>query len=242
MTKFNLSISDLQAQRRLWLAWSVHLLTATGALWGFLAIVAAINQDWQLAFLWLFAAGFVDAVDGTLARRLQVKGLTPGFDGAMLDNIVDYLTYVIVPAVMLYYGELLPPTLAIPGIGIMVLASAYQFCQIDAKTEDNYFKGFPSYWNAVVFYLFLLNWSPVVNLAVIITFAILVFVPIKYVYPSRMTRFQKATVALTAVWATAVFILFFQFQAPSPWLLYGSLLYVLYYAGISLYLTQPNKP
>lgn len=241
MTKLSLPSINLPDQQRLWLAWSVHLLTATGALWGFLAMVAAFNQQWQQAFLWLFAAGFVDAVDGTLARRWQVHGLTPGFDGAMLDNIVDYLTYVIVPAVMLHFGGLLPPSLAIPGIGVMVLASAYQFCQIDAKTEDHYFKGFPSYWNAVVFYLFLLNWSTAVNLAIILIFAILVFVPIKYVYPSRMIRFQKETVALTTLWAVAIFVLFFQFPTPSPWLLYASLLYVIYYAAISLYLTAVGK-
>lgn len=222
--------------RQLWMAWGVHIFTATGAVWGFLAIAAATQQQWQAAFLWLFAAALVDAIDGTLARKLQVAGLTPTFDGALLDNIVDYLTYVIVPAIMLYESGLLPPRLALSGVAIIMLSSAYQFCQIDAKTDDHYFKGFPSYWNGLVFYLFVLNWSPLANLTAVIICAILVFVPIKYIYPSRMSRLQTPTLILSAIWGIVVLAIFWQFDNPSPWLVTGSLFYVIYYVAVSLYL------
>jgi phosphatidylcholine synthase len=222
--------------KELWFAWSVHLFTATGALWGFLAIIATIQHQWQLAFFWLFAAGFVDSVDGSLARKFQVSGHIPNFDGALLDNIIDYLTYVIVPALILYEAQLLPAKWTILGIAALVLSSAYQFAQADAKTEDHYFKGFPSYWNVLAFYLFLLQWPERVNLALVLLCAVLVFVPIKYVYPSRMPYYRKPTLILSSIWGVMTAVLFLTLNNPPQWLLYGSLYFVVYYIGISLYL------
>jgi phosphatidylcholine synthase len=220
-------------------AWSVHLFTATGAVWGLMAIIAIIQHQWQAAFFWMGAAVVVDSVDGTLARRFEVKGMLPDFDGALLDNIIDYLTYVLIPALFLYEAGLLPDALALLGAVVMVLTSAYQFCQADAKTEDNFFKGFPSYWNVVVFYLFLLQTGPWINLAVILLCAVLVFVPTKYVYPSRMTRFQKLTLLLTVVWAVIMLTALWQHPDLS-WLVWLSLLYVAYYVGVSLYLSRTS--
>lgn len=220
-------------------AWSVHLFTATGAVWGLMAIIAIMQHQWQAAFFWMGAAVVVDSVDGTLARRFEVKGMLPDFDGALLDNIIDYLTYVLIPALFLYEAGLLPDALALFGAVIMVLTSAYQFCQADAKTEDNFFKGFPSYWNVVVFYLFLLQTGPWINLVVILLCAVLVFVPTKYAYPSRMTRFQKLTLLLTVVWAVVMLTALWQHPDLS-WLVWLSLLYVVYYVGVSLYLSRTS--
>jgi phosphatidylcholine synthase len=236
MTQLNLNTFRSPKTLR---AWSVHLFTATGAVWGLMAIIAVIQHQWQAAFFWMGAAVVVDSVDGTLARRFEVKGMLPDFDGALLDNIIDYLTYVLIPALFLYEAGLVPDALALFSAVIMVLTSAYQFCQADAKTEDNFFKGFPSYWNVVVFYLFLLQTGPWINLIVILSCAILVFVPTKYVYPSRMSRFQKLTLVLTVIWAALMLVALWQYPNMA-WLAWASLLYVVYYVAISLYLSRAS--
>lgn len=218
------------------LAWGVHLFTATGAIWGLLAIIATIQHNWLTAFFWLGAAALVDSLDGALARRFRVEGLIPGFDGALLDNIIDYQTYVLVPALFLYESSLLPPSLTLVGVAMVILASAFQFCQSDAKTEDHAFKGFPSYWNVVVFYLFMLEIGAWFNLAAITICCILVFIPIKYIYPSRMTRYQRPTLLLTAMWGMMLLAALVQYPNFQPWLVWSSLLYVVYYVGLSLYL------
>lgn len=227
---------NLQVERPLVVAWGVHLFTATGALWGLLAIMATMQHQWQAAFFWLALAALVDSLDGTLARRFQVKGLLPGFDGALLDNIIDYQTYVIVPAIFLYEANLLPASATIAGIAMVVLASAFQFCQSDAKTDDHTFKGFPSYWNVVVFYMFMFDANPWVNFWVLAILTVLVFVPIKYLYPSRMVRYQKLTLSLTTIWGILCLIMWLQYPFFAPWMLWASLLYVVYYVGLSLYM------
>ena len=233
MARMNL---NLQARRPLMLAWGVHLFTATGALWGLLAIMATVQHQWQAAFFWLGLAALVDGFDGTLARRFKVKGLLPGFDGALLDNIIDYQTYVIVPAIFLYEANLLPTSATTAGVAMVVLASAFQFCQSDAKTDDHTFKGFPSYWNVVVFYLFVFDANPWTNFWIIASLTVLVFVPIKYLYPSRTIRFQKLTLTLTLLWGILCLIVWLQYPTFQPWMLWASLLYLVYYVGLSLYL------
>ena len=230
MSRMNL---NLQVERPLVLAWGVHLFTATGALWGLLAIMATVQHQWQAAFFWLGLAALVDSLDGTLARRFQVKGVLPSFDGALLDNIIDYQTYVIVPAIFLYEANLLPATVTIAGVAMVVLASAFQFCQSDAKTDDHTFKGFPSYWNVVVFYLFVCDANPWINFWIIATLTVLVFVPIKYLYPSR---FQKLTLTLTTIWGLLCVTIWLQYPLYQPWMLWVSLLYLVYYVGLSLYM------
>jgi phosphatidylcholine synthase len=233
MARMNLNV---QVNRPHVMAWGVHLFTATGAVWGLLAILATLQHQWQAAFYWLTAAALVDGIDGSLARRFRVKGVLPDFDGVLLDNIIDYLTYVIVPAIFLYEANLLPNSVLVIGVAMVVLASAFQFCQADAKTDDHTFKGFPSYWNVVVFYLFMLNVNPWVNFAIIATCTILVFVPIKYLYPSRMSRFQTPTLIFTVTWGFMIVAILLLYPTPVPWLLGASLLYVMYYIGLSLYM------
>lgn len=216
------------------LAWSVHLLTASGAVWGFLAMEAAFESAWRVAFLWMLVAVAVDAIDGPLARLFRVKELIPHFDGALLDNIIDYLNYVVVPVVIIRQANFLPEGFSFWVTASILLASAYQFCQASAKTSDCYFTGFPSYWNITVFYLLVLQTNPVWNLAILGLFAVLVFVPIKYIHPSRSKRFRAATMTLTIIWCAMVLTILFQFPKPSPGLIYCSLIYVAYYFGMSL--------
>lgn len=149
--------------RRTWAAWGVHAFTSCGAVAGLFAAVAVMQERWVLCFAWLGVALAIDGVDGRLARLARVSEVLPGFDGALLDNLVDYFTYVVVPALFLWRADLLPPRLAPVGAALVVLTSAYQFCQVDAKTADHYFKGWPSYWNVLALYLFLLGWNPWVN-------------------------------------------------------------------------------
>ena len=147
-------------------AWFTHFFTATGAVWGLMSIIAITNGAWQAAFAWMALAVFVDSFDGLLARRVRVKDVLPNFDGGLLDNMIDFLNYVVVPAFFLYESDILPMGGKLLGGAMIIIASSYQFCQADAKTEDHLFKGFPSYWNIMVFYLFMFQWNGWVNLAV----------------------------------------------------------------------------
>ncbi len=223
------------------LAWSVHLFTASGAVWGFLSILAIFNAQWSLAFVWMGAAIVVDSLDGFLARKAHVKTVLPGFDGALLDNMVDYLNYVLVPAVFLYQSNVLPATQPLLGPAAILLASAYQFCQTNAKTEDHFFVGFPSYWNVVAFYLLLVNINPWVSLAIILVLCVLVFVPFKYIYPTRTVRFQRLTLAVVGIWGVANLALLLQYPTVNLQLIALSLACGAYYWGMSVYLMIDNK-
>jgi len=218
-------------------AWAAHAFTASGAVWGLLALIATARGDWRAAFVWMTVALAVDSFDGMLARAARVGEVLPGFDGTLLDNMLDYLNYVVVPAFLIQQAGLLPPRFAVAGAAAICLASGYQFCQADAKTDDHYFKGFPSYWNALSFYLFLGGLDPRANLAIVATFVVLVFVPLKWVYPSRMARWRGITIAATCVWGALCIAMLTQFPDPAPWLLYASLVYVAYYVLVSLYLS-----
>ena len=224
------------------LAWSVHAFTATGAMWGLLGLIAVMQQEWKLVFLWFVVASFVDGVDGLLARRFRVKGVLPNFDGALLDNILDYLTYVMLPALFIYNVDgLVPGGWQLVAAGIMAMTSTYQFCQGDAKTDDHTFKGFPSYWNVVVFYLFTMGLNPWVNLAIVATLGVLVFVPTKYAYPSRMTRYQRPTIVLAVLWSFMVLAILILMPNQPTWLVFSSLFFPFYYVAISLWMMWEDK-
>ncbi|MCL4217383.1 MAG: CDP-diacylglycerol O-phosphatidyltransferase [Candidatus Hydrogenedentes bacterium] len=223
------------------LAWLVHIFTASGGIAGLLAIDAIFNARWFECFLYLTIATFIDAVDGTLARWFRVKTVLPRFDGALLDNITDYFTYVLIPALIVAEAALVPRGTALPAAAVIVLASAYQFCQSDAKTDDHYFRGWPSYWNILVFYLVPLQLPPWLNFAIILLCGALIFIPIKYIYPSRTVRFRRLTLALTCIWAIIFVAMLFQYPDPHPWLMYASLVYFVYYYGLSLVLHALNQ-
>jgi len=183
------------------LAWSVHVLTASGAAVGLAALLATARGHPRAALLWMLVALAIDSVDGTLARRAEVERIVPRIDGRRLDDIVDYLNYVIVPVFFLaWQGQIQPLSLA----AAPVLASAYGFSQTAAKTEDGFFLGFPSYWNVVALYAFLLEVSPTLTSAWLVVLSIGVFVPLKYLYPSQMTAWGRAMNGGAAIWILAV--------------------------------------
>jgi phosphatidylcholine synthase len=232
-----LSVSRRALHRRA-AAWGVHLFTACGGVAGLLAALAVERGDWMACFAWLGVAVLIDAVDGTLARLARVKEVAPNLDGDLLDNLVDFVTYAFVPALLLYESGLLPDRFALAGAAAVMLSSGYQFSQTDAKTEANTFKGFPSYWNILAFYLLVLDLDPWINLLLLAVCVVLVFVPIEYAYPSRMTRYQRPTLALSAIWAAAMVAMWFLYPDVPAWLAWASLAYVVYYLAISLALTR----
>ena len=224
--------------KRLIFAHAVHLFTATGAVWGFLAILAIFQHEWRLSILWMILAIMVDGFDGMLARKADVKTYASGIDGALLDNILDYLNYVIVPALFLVESGILPELYKLPVAFLILITSAYQFTQVDAKTDEThsyFFKGFPSYWNVVVLYMLAMRLNPWVNLAILVFFNILVFVPIKYVYPSRDTRLKKLTLILSYIYGIIGVWAIMQYPDVPGWVVGVSFLYVAYYIALSLW-------
>ena len=217
-------------------AWAVHAYTASGALMGLAGVLAVVAGDLRQAFLWMFAATFVDGTDGWLSRLARVKERTPAFDGARLDDIVDYLTFVFLPAFLIVMAGLVPHELRFVAAGAMLLSSAYGFASLDAKTSDYFFTGFPSYWNIVALYLAVLGLSPWVNAALVIALALLVFVRIGYVYPTRTPTLKHVTLALMAVWAVMLLSLIFMVPSPPRWLVIASLVFPVYYVVLSLVL------
>ncbi len=220
--------------RRRVLAWAVHVLTASGAAVGLAALYETARGQPRAALLWMLVAFFIDSVDGTLARRADVERIVPRVDGRRLDDIVDYLNYVIVPVFFLAWrGQIDPLALA----AAPVLASAYGFSQTEAKTDDGYFLGFPSYWNVVALYAFLLEVSAPVTSAWVAGLSIAVFVPLKYLYPSEMTAFRRTMNGGGVVWLLAVTALMLWPELPGhrawSWL---TLVYPAAYIGLSFWL------
>jgi len=222
--------------RSLILAWLVHLYTALGTVVAFFSLLCIEQTNFREAFYLMALAVVIDATDGMLARAARVKELIPWFDGELLDEIVDYFNYVIVPSLFLVRANILPPQDSLWLAALPLLASAYGFCQREAKTADYFFLGFPSYWNVVVFYLYVLQTPLWVNAFVIIALAILVFVPLKYIYPSRSPRFRSQINVLGALWGVAMLCLIYQLPNPSRVLLFASLLFPAYYTALSLWL------
>lgn len=217
------------------LAWLVHLLTATGAIWALLSIIDINQQQYGRAFLWMAIAVVIDSLDGYIARVANVKRVLPDFDGALLDNIVDYLNYVFVPAYFLYAAGLLPEQLSLVLPILVLLASAYQFSQADAKTEDHYFTGFPSYWNVVVWYMVMLGAAPWLNSLVLLILVVMVFIPFKYIYPTRTNVLPRLTMWLGLVWALLCVAIMIRYPNQSTWMVWLSLFYPIYYYALSFY-------
>ncbi|HEV3110217.1 MAG TPA: CDP-alcohol phosphatidyltransferase family protein [Candidatus Binataceae bacterium] len=219
------------------LAWAVHAYTASGALIGLLAIKLAAEHRFRGSFIMMAVATAVDSSDGVLARALEVKTRIPNFDGALLDNIVDYLTYVVAPAYLMLCAGVLPAGIwGYTVAAAILLSSAYGFCQTNAKTPDHYFLGFPSYWNLVAFYLYCFGLRPALNAAILVGFAALVFVPIKYIYPSRTELLRRLTVTLGVIWAVLIAYLLATLRTPNHFVVWLSFSFIGYYLIMSLVL------
>lgn len=220
------------------LAWSVHLFTATGAVWGFLTLLAIWESNFKLAILYIVIAMLVDGFDGMLARWFHVKEYAAGVDGGLMDNIIDYLNYVVVAALLLIRAPgLLPDGFAMAAAVSILLTSAYQFSQTDAKTDSDsyFFKGFPSVWNFLVVYMMLLGLNSWVNFALVVLCNILIFVPVKYLYPSRNMRLRRFTLGFTYLYAGLGVWALLQYPDVPEWVAPVSFVYVAYYALLSFF-------
>ncbi len=181
-------------------ALSVHLFTASGAVFAMLSMLAAANHQWSLMFLWLVVAFAVDGIDGPLARRFDVKNYAPRFDGVLLDLIIDYLTYVFIPAFALFQSCLLPGWTGWVTIIIITFASAMYFCDGNMKTKDNSFHGFPGCWNMVALVMFAIQPNFWIILSLVTTLAIAMFLPLKFIHPVRTERWRHASLPITLLW------------------------------------------
>ena len=231
------------------LPWIAHLYTATGAVIALLATGLTFAHNFRGVFIYFVIATFVDSTDGFLARGLKVQERLPGFDGARLDDIIDYLMYAFIPALVVWQAALVP--VPFPVCAAMVLSSAYGFGQSDAKVvidtpqgvspPEHFFTGFPSYWNIVVVYLYVLGLSQQVNAVILVVLAVMVFVPIRYVYPSRTTTLKVPTLVLGAAWAALSTWLIWRLPAvDGPWTLLA-LIFPAYYFVLSLWLHQRSR-
>ncbi|WP_146340579.1 phosphatidylcholine/phosphatidylserine synthase [Nesterenkonia sp. NBAIMH1] len=228
--------------RRRFSAMSVHAYTAVGVVLALLMVHMSYAGEVEIV-LWLFlAAMFIDGSDGFLARYFRVKEVTPGFDGALLDNIVDYITYAFAPMVLLWSTGYLPEGW-LGGVvaSVPLLASCFQFCRSDAKTDDHFFVGFPSYWNIAAFYLIVLGAGVATTTTALLVLTVLVFVPIKYVYPSQTETAWWLTMPLTVVWFGLYALILVQYPSPSLWFIALSGGYVVYYTALSLRLTLKRR-
>jgi phosphatidylcholine synthase len=223
------------------LPWLAHLYTASSAVIALLATIAIFEYRFRAAFLWLALTIIIDSSDGVLARAVHVTQRLPWFNGAKLDDIVDYLTYVFVPALLVWRSLLVPASWTIPVASAMLLASGYGFNREDAKTSDHFFTGFPSYWNIVVFYLFVMHASQMLNAIILLVLAVFVFVPIRYLYPSRTPQWRLMTIALGLIWGVMLLVMLWELPVVSPLLLWGSLLFPIYYVVLSLIVGRKRR-
>ena len=217
-------------------AWLVHLYTASGALAAFFGTLAVFAGHYRDALLWMVAATVVDATDGLLARKVRVKERLPGFDGARLDDVVDYLTFVFLPVLFLYRSGALPDGWGGGIASVVLLSSAYGFAADDAKTNDHFFTGFPSYWNVVALYLYIAALAPVWNAMILLVLSALVFWRVGYVYPSRTPTLRGLTIGLAVCWTAVVVAMILALPHVPPVLFAASFVFPIYYAVLSFVL------
>ena len=216
-------------------AYLVHLFTATGAVWAMLALLAAVEENWDRMFLWLVVALIVDGLDGPWARRAQVKKHAPIYDGVLMDLIIDYLTYVFIPAYALFESGLLPGWTGWFAIIVISYTSALYFADTRMKTRDFSFSGFPACWNMVVLVIFSLDPNFWVALALVVLLAVSMFLRLKFVHPVRTKRWRSITLPMSLAWVGfAGWAAWVDFH-PQSWAHLGLMITSLYlvFAGIA---------
>ncbi|WP_319773844.1 CDP-alcohol phosphatidyltransferase family protein [Breoghania sp.] len=189
-----------------WMAFAVHILTASGALWALLAMVAAADGDWPLMFAWLGVALVVDGIDGPLARAANVTDRLPTWSGAALDFVIDYATYVLLPAFAIATAGLLDTPFNLIAAGLVVVSGALYFAYEGMKLPDNCFRGFPVTWNMLVFVIFAFPSLQDYTLAIVIVFVALTFAPVRFVHPVRVRRLRPLTLVAAIAWLVCAFI------------------------------------
>ena len=215
-------------------AFGVHVFTASGAALALFALLAAIEHDWSRTFWFLGAALLVDGIDGTLARRFDVAQRLPRWSGDTLDLVVDFLTYVFIPAYVVVASGLLPTFLAIPCAVAIVISGALYFADRRMKMTGNYFRGFPAVWNVPVFYLLLLKPDPWIATIAIGLLAAATFLPIPFVHPFRVARLRVLTLGLLAVWSVLACVTLLRDMVPGPFITAGLCAIALYFLGAGL--------
>jgi phosphatidylcholine synthase len=239
---------DKHEPQQVAMAWAVHAFTASGIVLGFLALVAILENDKTAVFMWLGLALFVDGIDGTLARKVRVREITPQMDGTTLDNVIDYFNYVAVPAMMVYWFGFVPPGWEIVAAATIMAVSCYTFANTGMKTSDYYFSGFPALWNLVVLYFHILQTSPWVNLTVLAICGILTFVPVKFVHPFRVADWRGVTIPMTVLWAATTLRLVLispdtsSAQKTSPVFFWLWVLSSVYFAALSIWRSVRPDP
>jgi phosphatidylcholine synthase len=215
-------------------AFSVHVLTAAGAALALVALLAAVRGAWEVMFLCLGLALIVDGVDGTIARALKVTELLPRWSGDVLDLVVDFVTYVFVPAYAIAAGGLLPPWLGAPAGIVIVMTGAIYFADRRMKTADNYFRGFPTLWNVVAFYLFVLKPTPWLAAGLVALLAVLTFMPFKFLHPFRVARLRIVSMGAVILWSLLAAYALVRSLEPGAWVAGGLVVLALYFLGVGL--------
>lgn len=183
----------------------VHLLTASGLIPIILAMQAYLAGDAYATLFWLAIAGVIDGIDGPLARRFEVSKHLPDFEGAILDHIIDYLSYCFIPALMLIRFEMVPQGWGVAAASLICMASLYTFANKQAKTEENDFRGFPALWNLVIFYMLITHSAQETNMVIIVLLSVMVFAPIRVVHPVRVAAGRRVTLPLVMIWLGLIF-------------------------------------
>jgi phosphatidylcholine synthase len=215
-------------------AFAVHIFTAAGAALALAALLYATRGQWAAMFVCLGIALIIDGVDGTIARRLKVAEMLPRWSGDVLDLVVDFTTYVFVPAYAITASGLLPASLAIPAGVLIVITGAIYFADGEMKTVDNYFRGFPALWNAAAFYLFLLKPWPPLAAVIIVLLAGLTFVPFKFLHPMRVARLRGLNIAALLLWSLLALIAVLRDLDPGPWVSGGLVAIGAYFLAVGL--------
>jgi phosphatidylcholine synthase len=213
----------------------VHIYTAIGLLTALMALLAIGEGNAKSMFIWLGVALIIDSTDGMMARKFRVSHWVPRYDGRKLDDITDYINYVLVPVVAMYKFELVTWEW-IPALFVVLLASGYGFCMDVAKTDDGYFTGFPSYWNVLLFYLYLLKLPVAVNGLILVVLAVLVFVPIKYLYPSKTPVLRPLNLLVSGLWFISALVIILNWDRVDRNIVYLSMFGPIYYVVLSFIL------
>lgn len=225
-------------------AFSVHLLTASGAFFAVMAALAAIRGDWIFFWLWMGLALLIDGIDGPIARKLHVGERLPNWSGAMLDNVIDYVTYVFLPALAVPLSGILTGGSGVFAAGVIAVTGALYYADTRMKTADYSFRGFPIVWNVIVYLLAVTNPTEAVAMAIVVSLGILTFVPVNFVHPVRVKRMRPLTLAVTAVWAIAAALALWQGLKPEAWVLWPLIAASVYLGliGYVLQVTDPENP
>lgn len=216
------------------LAFSVHIFTASGAVLALFALIAAVERAWPQMFLLLGAALLIDGVDGMIARRLDVAARVPRWSGDVLDLVVDFLTYVFIPAFVVVWSGLIHPLLSVPCAIAIIVSGALYFADREMKTKDNFFQGFPAVWNVPIFYLVLLKPPSLVAAGAIALLAVATFLPIRFVHPFRVRRGRAASIALLVIWSVLASVTLARDMMPGPWITAALCAIALYFLGAGL--------